>query len=264
MKKIIAIDLDGTFLDSKKNIDLECKELIKKLNSKGYEIVLSSGRHYREMECYIQELELPCDSHVISNDGMYVYQVNGVCLWKGQALEYQDIVNIIRWMHSKKLLLVCNNTNYILVNSFIRFYLYKIRSFLLKRKEVVIRKVPQNIEVEKMMFYNCLSLKEASSSLERYTVHKMQEGKIGIEILPRDISKYTALVRLSEMLGISKSNIVFIGDDYNDLECFENITVNFAMENAVEEVKRKAKYVTQSNDEHGVRLALERIYSENY
>ena len=60
-------------------------------------------------------------------------------------------------------------------------------------------------------------------------------------------------------LNIDLKDTISIGDDYNDVSMFEVTGASIAMGNANEEVKKKAKYVTLTNNEEGVALVLENL-----
>ena len=57
-KKVIAVDLDGTLLDSNSNLSDFTKETIKKISQKGHKVIITTGRPYRMALKYYKELEL--------------------------------------------------------------------------------------------------------------------------------------------------------------------------------------------------------------
>ena len=72
------------------------------------------------------------------------------------------------------------------------------------------------------------------------------------EILPRGISKSTALCKLAELLGIDMDKTIAIGDYYNDLAMLQTAKCGIAVANAADEVKAVADYVTVSNNDHAI------------
>ena len=71
--------------------------------------------------------------------------------------------------------------------------------------------------------------------------------------------KGKALLKLGEMLGISREEIMACGDGMNDYEMLKTVGFAVAMKNACEEIKEIADYVTDSNDEDGVAKAIEKF-----
>ena len=72
-------------------------------------------------------------------------------------------------------------------------------------------------------------------------------------------SKGNAVKMVCKALDIDLKDTISIGDDYNDVSMFEVTGASIAMGNANEEVKKKAKYVTLTNNEEGVALVLENL-----
>ena len=72
------------------------------------------------------------------------------------------------------------------------------------------------------------------------------------EIIPQNVSKTGAILTLQSRYGIHSSEVIAVGDNYNDIDMLVHAGLGIAMGNAPEEVKAKAKAVTTSNDEDGV------------
>ena len=71
-----------------------------------------------------------------------------------------------------------------------------------------------------------------------------------------DISKGNALEILSKKLDVELNEIMVFGDNYNDIEMFKCAGMPIAMENAVDDIKAQAKYITKSNNESGIAYAI--------
>ena len=74
-----------------------------------------------------------------------------------------------------------------------------------------------------------------------------------------EASKGNALIKLAEYLNIPIENTVAIGNDYNDISMLKVAGLSVCVDNAVEEVKQYANYITLSNNEDGVAVVLEKI-----
>lgn len=77
-----------------------------------------------------------------------------------------------------------------------------------------------------------------------------------LEILPKGVSKASALRELVEDLGLSADQVMAIGDAPNDIEMLNYAGLGVAMGNASETIKRLADQVTVTNDEAGVAQAI--------
>ncbi|MFC4812503.1 HAD family hydrolase [Paenibacillus sp. GCM10023250] len=86
------------------------------------------------------------------------------------------------------------------------------------------------------------------------------QGKL-IQIMHASVSKLTGILAVCERDGIGASELLAFGDDHNDLEMFAMSVHGVAMGNAVPELKAAAAEVTETNDHDGVALVLERYLS---
>lgn len=84
------------------------------------------------------------------------------------------------------------------------------------------------------------------------------------EILPKGSSKGTALVKMAELLGISLKKTIAVGDYNNDVSMIKTAGMGFAMENAVEEAKAAADYITVNNNEHAIAAIIDGIENGEY
>lgn len=84
-----------------------------------------------------------------------------------------------------------------------------------------------------------------------------------IDIIPREATKDLTMVYLIKKLGISASNVFFVGDDYNDLEALKMAKYSFTHSGAVKEViavvKKNNGYVSKHKDYNGINDILTRI-----
>ena len=78
-------------------------------------------------------------------------------------------------------------------------------------------------------------------------------GKNWMDIMVKGINKGAALAKVQKALGILPEETLAFGDYYNDIELLEQASYGFVMKNAVEDMKKNAKYITpHTNNENGV------------
>jgi len=80
-----------------------------------------------------------------------------------------------------------------------------------------------------------------------------------LEFVSRDAGKGTALAEIGKLLNIDKSEMIAIGDGYNDVCMLEYAGLGVAMENAPEDIKAKCDHITSSNDKDGVAEVIEQF-----
>ena len=83
------------------------------------------------------------------------------------------------------------------------------------------------------------------------------------EILPKDTNKWVAIKELIKNIGIKESEVVAIGDNFNDISMIQNAGLGIAMNNGASVAKEVARVVAPSNDEDGVAHILERYILSN-
>lgn len=83
----------------------------------------------------------------------------------------------------------------------------------------------------------------------------------GIDIMPENITKAEAIKVLTKELNINVSKTIAFGDGMNDIEMFDVVGYKVAMGNAVQELKAMADMITDTNNESGVAVALNKIFS---
>ena len=80
-----------------------------------------------------------------------------------------------------------------------------------------------------------------------------------IECMANGIDKAASLDVLCKKLGIKQDETIAFGDGYNDLSLIEYCGYGVAMENAVDEVKERANYITLSNNDNGIAYCLKQL-----
>ena len=88
----------------------------------------------------------------------------------------------------------------------------------------------------------------------------MQSNILAVEACSKETSKGIALEWLCEKLGINRENVAAIGDSESDISMLKYAGIPVAMGNALEEVKKYAKYVIDDNNNDGVGKFLTDIY----
>lgn len=81
-----------------------------------------------------------------------------------------------------------------------------------------------------------------------------------LELVPLGIDKARSLAVLLEKIGITREEMIAMGDGYNDLSMIKYAGLGIAMGNAQEPVKAAADYIAPSNDEDGVVIAVEQHF----
>ena len=265
MYKLLAIDMDGTLLNSNKIISKWNKAAIKKAIEKGVKVVITSGRGLKGLDKFLDEVHLRGENeYLIANNGGTIYRTSdfkcinykglkGRDLAKAHALSVEFGLNMIAYTHEG-----CISPE---ENEFSRFeteYVgnpVKILDFNTEiNDEDEITKILFS-QTEKLLAKKMLELPK--EFYNEYNVVKTMP--IMLEVMDKDCNKGYGVKVLADKLGIKKEEIICIGDEANDIEMITYAGLGIAMGNAIEELKDVAQYVTSDNDNDGVAKAIEKF-----
>ena len=121
-------------------------------------------------------------------------------------------------------------------------------------------KCPDDAEIEKIVLNLKMSEYHKKKLSKKYTIHEINNEKV--ELLEKNVNKYTALLKCSHYLEIDTDEILYFGDDLNDVEVFDNLSHCVAMGNAAEQIKKRAAYITKTNKEDGVAFFLTSVLNK--
>jgi len=259
--RLVAIDLDGSLLTSQDAITERTVQAVRSLISHGVTLVVATGR----MFCSAKRFALLFGPHtpVIAYNGAWISYARGeLLLHKPIPLDLaRETLNFFK------------EKNWY-VQSYIDDVLYvrelndKALTYA-KHSDVVPVVVGEELYNPKKEPTKLLAVADDVSETERMRdeikshfndrLFVAISSPLYIDMGNPETNKGKALTFLAGHFGINKDEICVIGDSENDINMFEAAGISIAMGNAREEVKAKATFVTASNDEDGVAVAIEDI-----
>lgn len=84
----------------------------------------------------------------------------------------------------------------------------------------------------------------------------VRSSKSYFEVLPKGISKGSALLKLAEILGINAKRTIAVGDNKNDVQMLRNAGIGVAVANAVPEAREAADYITVDNNSNAIAAVI--------
>lgn len=274
MIKLVAFDLDGTLLQPDGSISEEDRQALKEAAAKGVELVVSTGRPYAGVPKVVEDLGF---HYAITTNGAAVYTYPGKelvyenCLDRETALAmistmrdlpvYPDsFVDGNGWGYAEKKAMIDN----LELPLGIRTYMKKTRLF---KEDVVKTIVKENKNVQKITVDFILDEEGNPKDYEKVKqlfldcplVDMVSGGVLNLEVTKKGVNKGVALQMLAEKLGIGIEETMAIGDSENDWTIVDAAGIGVCMENGEDIVKEKADYITKSNIESGVSVALRKF-----
>lgn len=267
--KLLVLDLDGTLTNSKKEITRHTKETLIKAQEAGLKVVLASGRPTYGVAPLANELELQkYEGYILAYNGGEIID------WKTRELMYEKQLDsdllpyLYRCAKENDFAIVTYENEYVLTEKPDDEYVLK-EALLNVMK---IKKVDNFLEAVKHPITKCLIVGEPSrlALLEKEMYEKLKD-RMGVfrsepyflELVPKGIDKAQSLSVLLEEIGMTKNELIAIGDGFNDLSMIQYAGLGIAMENAQDVVKQAADFITLSNEEDGVAYAVEKFYLDN-
>lgn len=257
MPYLIAIDSDGTLRHSDGSISTRTKKIIEKLVIKGNIVTICTARpRYHTLK--ISE-EVGINRFLISSNGTEVYDnlnneiIYSVYLSPKQCKKiYSDVENI-----GVRAIFVCDNIEY--ATGFIRN-----DSQILLNENNIDNMLAKNIKQIMIIGKDKEKIKKYKNKVKKYNLNIIDASsdakeEIWFSIISNKASKGIALKKLAEHLSILMCKTVAIGNGNNDLSMIQVARVGVAVENATDELKKVANYITDSNDDDGVAKFLEKL-----
>ncbi|EHJ51541.1 sugar-phosphatase [Streptococcus macacae] len=260
--KLVAVDIDGTLLNHKREITPEVYSAVQEAKKAGVKIVIATGRPIAGVAPLLEELKLQDkEDYVITFNGALVQDTaTGEDLVK-EVLSYNDYLNIE--LLSRKLGLhmhAITKEGIYTANRNIGKYtiheasLVNMPVYYRTPEEMVNKEIVKIMMVDEPELLDAAIAKLPSELYEHYTVVKSRP--FYLEIMNKKASKGTAVTHLAEKLGLHPEETMAIGDEENDRTMLEAVGNPVVMENGIPQLKKIAKYITKSNDESGVAYAI--------
>lgn len=266
-KKLCAFDMDGTLLTSKKQISPKNLDAVERVMKAGYEVTLITGRAFGQIEIYRQLLGITLP--VVLLNGAMVGQPGN---WQRTlAMDEEEVQWILQMADREKWFV----------------HLYKASGIYTQAiKGRVIGQYGGRFEEGKTAKAGLHVVDDLSAVLgpcykilipfptakAQVFMQKWLEDLSGVvvyqagsalEIASKGASKGAGIKLLAESMGIEAKDVIVFGDQDNDISMFEYAGRSIAMGNAIPELKSRASYVTESNEEDGVAKAIDRWILQN-
>jgi hypothetical protein len=257
-KKILVLDIDGTLVNSKKEITPATKAALVDFQRAGHIVALASGRPYPGMKAYANELELArFGGYALSfNGGMVIECKTGKtiyskCLSKAYAAPLYDFAI------ANNLGMVTYENECVITGTRTDDYMeYEARLNYMQLKTVENFKEYVDFDMVKCLFTAPVDVAEECEKklfeLVGDELNVFRSEPYFIEVTNKQVDKAASLDNLIKLLGIPWENTVCCGDGFNDVSMVKYAKLGVAMENAQQIVKDSADFITGSCDCDGL------------
>lgn len=270
--KLIAMDMDGTLLNSQKQVTEYTKDVLRKAADKGVKLVVCTGRIFTSAKSYARIIGTKAP--IIASNGAYIREKDREEVIYEKYINKEKLLNIIRisreWGFYPHIYTIDTIYSEKLIHSSLNYSKWnetvpedeKINIKIVDSLEEIVNKngesflkvvvMAQDDEIERLQ-----QLKNYIK--EHIDVAVFSSYMNNFEVMDKEVSKGRALEILAGFYNLSKDEIICFGDNENDKTMFEFAGFPVAMGNAEDELKKIAAYITDSNDDDGVAKAIEKI-----
>ena len=260
--KLIALDMDGTLLNSKSEMTPRTKSVLQRAIKSGIKVMIATGRMYPSALPFIREIgtDFPCvfyNGAVVRrpNSGEKLYELG---IGKELTAEVMNFYKERGWY----LQIYHEDNLYVLDGEDTRAKFYEKISGI---HPVSLGENFWNMSVDSTKLLGISGKNEdfenmANETKERFSSRLYTAASWGafIEMVHPNVNKAKGIEIAAKSAGIARDDIMAIGDAANDKEMIEWAGVGVAMGNAAEELKTFADEVTGTNDEDGAAALVER------
>ena len=272
MYKIIACDLDETLLNSNHVVSKRNKELIEKAKALGVKFVPATGRGFTSVTPTLDSLNL------LNEENEYVISFNGGAITENKSNRLLHFEGI---SFEKALELFNIGLTY---DVGIRIYtIDKVYAYNLNEEELTYSKARmklelldspnidflKNEELVKVLYSNTNYdyLKSIENNLQNHlnNMNVTYSSNRYIEFNHSNVDKGSGLKTLAVLSGVDLKDTIAIGDNYNDLSMIKVAGIGVAVNNAVDDLKTQADYITHAtNNEDAVAEVIEKFILQDY
>lgn len=260
MIKLIATDLDGTLLDDNGEINKEFDSVFNELYKKGITFMAASGRQYPALETMFNH---------VKDKMMFIAENGTFAVHKGKELlcdpmdreNVEEIIDFTRAADNKEILL---NTKYTAYTECKDEEFLEMLNIYCSDVTVVDDLKDVKEDVLKTAIYDVRPIADNCQEYfdkfgERLTV--CTSGAHWLDLMKKGTTKGKALEHIKKEYDLKSDEIMIFGDQMNDLELIECGYYSYAMENAIEEVKEKARFIAGKNSENGVLEKIKEVFN---
>ncbi len=256
--KLIALDLDGTLLNSKKEISPRNMAALRACVERGIYVAIASGRRLSDVSP-LSDTIAPNLPFICANGAAAYLSEPFECVYC-ETLDVKDLRKIVDVFEKEKIYYqVYVDDGSVMVSRFAEVFSYaNYENMVMNNGDEMVKYVGDGA-----LKVICIDNDPARIEKMRKAIAALNVGEISsswsnnIEVMAKGVSKGSSLKALAKRLGLSPDQCMAFGDNGNDIGMFKAAGLSVCMENGSDDAKAAANYITLTNDEDGVAAAIE-------
>ncbi|NBK97884.1 MAG: HAD family phosphatase [Clostridia bacterium] len=257
--KLVLCDLDGTILNSQKQIPACFYDVFTQLRKQGVAVGMATGRPFSNIEVKFKEcanaMSCVCENGgCVTHEGKIIHSETidkSIC--DKMVLKTRALKNCGAVLCAIGATYIENREEHMIAACKEYYPDLKIVDDLLAVKDTIVKiSIRDFIDSKTHVFP---ALKGIDDGVDIAT-----SDRHWVDIMNKGVSKAKGITMLCEHMGISSEQVMAFGDEMNDYEMLKKVKYSYAMGNAIEAIKQIANEVCESNDDDGVMKTLQRVF----
>ena len=262
---MIATDLDGTLLDSHKQVSEETRKVLRELKNRGILFGIASGRPVESGQILVHDWGLENDiSFLIGMNGGALYDMRTKAKHKYYPLSGDKILEIMEHFKDMDVIFQCMLGNDRFVSKSTEKTRAHAKLFCEHEHEVDLQEFLPGREIDKLILFLDPELmpavRQRATTFSDPAYTSMQTADNLYEYMDPRINKGFGIEKACKHYGITPDHVVAFGDAENDEAMIETVGLGVAMANASDELKKIADVVLkETNDQDGLAHFVENV-----
>lgn len=265
--KLVVLDLDGTLTNSEKILPQANYDALMRLQQKGVQIALASGRPSYGIRHLATQLHLAqYNGFVMAYNGALITSCATNEVLSATVLSKKLLPSLCQTAQELNVAIITyDDANDTILSEVSGNKWIEHEAWLNNQMKL---KIVNNLnDVAPSKLPKCLMVGEPDymATIEPIVRQKFQQldvyrsSPFFLEIVPKGVDKAKSIETLRQKLNISVEQIAAFGDGYNDISMVKYAGIGVAMANGCDEIKKVANFVSVSNDDCGVAYAIEKL-----
>ena len=271
--KLVGLDMDGTVLGKDRVLTQNTIDVMEKVSAKGVHLVVDSGRRFPVVPKELREL--PFVRYFVLCNGAEIYDKLEDKVLYSSEIPLERALHIYDSLTSHpEVYLDCYQSDgswaraedHARIDEFVEDQSHRdvlrntrtpvegLRQFLVDRNKPVqkFQTIYKNMAIRDKEMERITAMYPDMTVTSAYTYN--------LEVNVPDATKGIGLIKLGEILGIPREQIIAFGDGENDISMLQSAGIGYAMENAPDSVKKFADRIAPPNTEDGVAQILTELF----
>ena len=264
--KLLVLDVDGTLLNSNREMSERTIKTLKKVQQNGVRIALATGRPTYGVLPYAKAIDLDFnDGFIISYNGAKVLEASTGKVLFERTIDPKMVPYLEKQAQRGGCALAFYENDEVVATDIHNPHIVdeaQMNNMALRQVDSISEALEGLGDDQQTWPTEVILVNDDEEVLTGLEEHLQRHLNGVMDTIGYQVGKSHAMSALVQKLGISMKEVLAFGDGRADINMLQMAGMGIAMGNAPEEVKRCADHTTLTNDEDGAAIAIERAFEE--